>query len=232
MQSYLKNHNISASLLGALSILAVVKAFAATIDGYCIILPFYLAVFLLDLCAPILAVIAAAFTIVSSIISREVKFGLTVAWIAAILLMIVPGGHFQAIGAWLAVLQAGPVQVRDDARELMEKSEPMTYFGPTERPPFNKPLAWSQLPASLRAAHLEAVLVLKDYVFLGKYGTTALLRGYVVFREGADVWKDEPSITLLDGCGYCWRIRIVDGLYWYHGVPKEEEIPTFVTPLQ
>jgi hypothetical protein len=108
----------------------------------------------------------------------------------------------------------------------------MTYFGHRERYPFNNPLPMSRLPASIRATHIEAVLVLDDYVFLGKYGTTALLRGYVVFREEADVWKDKPSMTLLPGCASCWRIRIVDGLYWFHAVPQEDEISTFVSPLE
>ena len=74
------------------------------------------------------------------------------------------------------------------------------------------------------------VLVLDDYVLFEKHGLCCVFRGFIAFREGADLWANEGSYTLLNTCVDCWRIRIVDGLYWYHADPIDT--PIYVSPLE
>ena len=62
----------------------------------------------------------------------------------------------------------------------------------------------------------------EKYVFIEKFGLGGSFRGFIVFREGSDIWQDQQPITRLEGCSYCWKIRIINGLYWYHAAPVEE----------
>ncbi len=175
-----------------------------------------------------------AVVIIISKLDRKRKILASVGGVLLIAIGLIPTGHFMTLGALLSIQNANPEQIRHDARLLMDKYEPKTLFSNdrNQRYPFNNPIPKDQLPLSLQNENLNDVLVLDDYVFIEKFGVTALLRGFIVFREGADIWESEKTITLLDGCSYCWRIRVIDGLYWYHDVPREEEVPTFVLPLK
>jgi hypothetical protein len=60
------------------------------------------------------------------------------------------------------------------------------------------------------------VLILDNAVLIEKFGLGGRFRGFVVFPEGKDLWKDAPNAYLQSGCKDCWKIRITEGLYWYH----------------
>lgn len=154
--------------------------------------------------------------------------------VLSIAIGLIPTEHFMTIGALLSIHNANPTQIRNDARLLLDEYPAETLFSgnKNQRTPFNNPIPKNKLPLSLQNENINDVLVLSDYVFLEKFGATALFRGFIVFRKGSDIWKSEKAITLLDGCSYCWKIRVVDGLYWYHAVPGEKETATFAFPLE
>jgi len=231
MVDYIKNHKVGLLLTGIvlLTILRITIAFSSGYFGR-----FY---FLSPLCTETVRyifLIACAVVIIVSKLDRKKKRLVSVSGIFLIAIGMIPTGHFMTLGALLSMQNANPEQIRNDARLLMDEYEPKTLFSDdrNQRYPFNNLIPKNQLPLSLQNENLNDVLVLDDYVFIEKFGVTALLRGFIVFREGADIWKNEKALTLLHGCSYCWKIRVIDGLYWYHDVPREEEIPTFVLPLK
>jgi len=229
MMAYIKKHKLL--ILFALTIF---KILAHVYDGYFIaVIFFFFIIFFFTEIVRYTLIIGYLVTTIRSIFKRQFHLGFTVSWIALALLGLIPGGHFQTLGAVLSIYNADPQQFRDDARILMNEYEPMTHFGYfPERPPFDKPISKDKLSSSLLKVHIGDVLVLENYVFIEKYGLSGLFRGFIVFREGSDIWKNEKSITLQNGCNTCWKIRILDGLYWYHAEPFTEDIPTFTVPLQ
>jgi len=123
-----------------------------------------------------------------------------------------------------------PVQVRNDARILMDEYAPMTCIGyRRERYPCDNPVARDKLPTSIQRIHAGDVLILQDYILIEKFGLQGVFRGFVIFRKGSDLWKNEKPITYENGCMTCWKIRLIDGLYWYHAHPANP--PIFVSPL-
>jgi hypothetical protein len=167
-------------------------------------------------------------------LNRRSKVRVSVAIVLLIAVGLVPTGHFMTLGALLSIHNANPEQIRNDTRILLNEYEAKTYFSyeKNQRFFFSEPIPKNKLPPSLQNETINDVLVLDDYVFLEKFGLRGLFRGFIVFREGSDIWKNEKSITLLDGCGYCWKVRVIDGLYWYHAVPIEEEVATVAFPLK
>ena len=228
---YIKNHKVRFLLTG-IALLTILKLTIAFSSGYFGI--FYL---LSPLCTETVLyifIIVCAIVIIVSKLDRKKIILASVSAGFLIIIGLIPTGHFMTLGALLSIQNANPEQIRHDARLLINEYEPKTLFSNNrnQRYPFNNPIPKNQLPLSLQNKNFGEVLVLDNLLFIGKFGTTALLRGFIVFREGADIWKNEKRLKLLDGCNYCWKIRVIDGLYWYHDVPREEEVPTFVVPLK
>jgi hypothetical protein len=231
MADYIKNHKVGLLLTGIV-LLTLLKFAIAFSSGY-----FGRFYFFSPLCVEtvryILIMVCAVGIIVSKL-DRKQKILVSVSGVLLIAIGLIPTGHFMTLGALLSIDNAKPKQIRDDARVLMEEYEAKTYFSDqsNQRFFFSEPIPKNRLPPSLQNENLNEVLVLDDYVFLEKFGLRGLFRGFIVFREGSDIWKNEKSIMRLDGCSYCWRIRVIDGLYWYHAVPIEEEIATVAFPLK
>ena len=231
MADYIKNHKVGLLLTGIvlLTILRFAIAFASGYFGR-----FYFLSLLSTEIVRYIFIIVCALVITVSKLDRKQKIFVSVSGLFLIAIGLIPTGHFMTLGALLSMQNANPEQIRNDARLLIDEYESKTLFSDyrNQRYPFNNPIPKNQLPLSLQNKNFGEVLVLDDYVFIEKFGATALFRGFIVFRERADIWKNEKAVIRLDDCGSCWKIRVIDGLYWYHDVPRDEEVPTFVLPLK
>ena len=229
--AYIKNH-LLALLLAGIAILTIFRIAIAFSSGY--FGQFYDIFLICTDGIRYIFLVICAIVIIISMMNRKSKVLASASLIFLIAVGLISTGHFMTLGALLSIQNANPEQIRKDARLLMDKYQPQTIFSDNrnQRYPFNDPIPKSELPLSLQNENFNDVLVLDDYVFIEKFGVTALFRGFIVFREGADIWDAEKTITRLDGCSYCWKIRVLDDLYWYHDVPREEEVATFVLPLK
>jgi hypothetical protein len=136
-----------------------------------------------------------------------------------VIIGFLPKGHFYTLGGIASIYAVGPEQVRADARVLLDSYPPVTHFGYPHRAPLNNPLPLDDLPSSLNNEFFSEVLVLDNYVAIEKAGLEGVFTGFTVFREGYDPWIDEGRIVLQKTCNACWKIRIIDGLYWFHDDP-------------
>jgi hypothetical protein len=128
----------------------------------------------------------------------------------------VPLGHYETVGGLLSLIGADPYQASLDARHLADEYPVMTCFGFPQRHPCDDPVSPDQIPESIQQIHAsQSLLILTDYVLIEKFGLLGVFRGYIAFREGSDPWQNEKRISRLPGCDDCWKIRIVDGFYWY-----------------
>ncbi len=165
------------------------------------------------------------------IFTHQQQVSFTLLWIFIAVLGLIPKGHFETVGELLSIYNNNPSQVRADARTLMDEYAPMTCIGyQPERYPCDSPIPRNKLPSSIQRMHPGNVLILNDYILIEKFGLQGVFRGFVIFRDGSDLWKNEKSITLTSGCNTCWKIRISDGLYWYHADPSAP--PIFVSQLK
>jgi len=162
--------------------------------------------------AMLIYIIAIAWSTIN--IYRKLIFVAT--WFLLVLVGLIPRGHFVTLGALFSVYKDNPADVVADARKLKQAYEPMTCFGSPMRDPCDNPIPPVNLPLSIQKTFPAHVLILEDAVLIEKMGLGGLFRGFVVFPSGKDIWEDEPSIQLQKGCDSCWKIRIADGLYWYH----------------
>lgn len=231
MLGFIKN-NRSILLLAGIVLFTIFKISTAFNSGYS---GSFSDIFIL--CTePIRYILVASwgFFIITSPSNRKHKVFLSLALIFFISIGLIPTGHFMTLGALRSIHDANPIQVRDDARTLMDELEPPTHFtnDTNQRILFNEFIPKDRLPSSLQNENFNDILVVEDKVFIEKQGICCLFRGFIIFKEGSDIWKNEESVKLLDGCSYCWRIRVIDGLYWYHAVPTEEEINTVFHPLK
>jgi hypothetical protein len=224
MIAYIKNHWLALLLIGIV-VLTILRIEMPLYGGYTGTL--YLSLFCTEGIRYIFIIICAIAIPISGL-NRKRKVLTSLAVVLLIAVGLIPTGHFMTLGALLSLQNANPEQIRDDARILINQFESPTHFtnDTNQRILFNEFVPKDRLPLSLQNEVLNDILVLKDAVFIEKFGLSGQFRGFVVFREGSDIWKDEKPIALLDGCPNCWKMRIIDGLYWYHAVPTEEEIPT------
>jgi hypothetical protein len=170
-----------------------------------------------------------------SILKHQREMFFTVLWILLLLfgsvLNQIPQGHFETLGGLLSIQIANPKQVLHDSRVLIDEYQPMTCIGYNQqRFPCNNPIERDKLPDSIKKLHVGNVLILDNYVLIEKFGLQGVFRGFVVFREGADIWRNEKDVARQDGCNDCWKIRILDGIYWYHADPLDP--PIFISPLK
>src|SRR5215207_8430672 len=231
MIAYIKNHKLALLLVGII-LLTIVRITIPFYDGY-----FGSSFDIFLLCTEAIRyTVIVSFVIVTIISNLNLKRKALFALVTIFLIFagLVPTGHFMTLGALLSIRNASAEGIRDDARVLLKEYEAKTYFSDekNQRFFFSDPLPRSKLPLSFHNGNINEVLVLDDYVYLEKFGLRGLFRGFIVFRKGSDIWGTEEPITILDGCSYCWRIRIIDGLYWYHAVPTEEEVATVGFPLK
>jgi hypothetical protein len=223
------------------SLLLVVTALLLAIDLMLRILWGYtsgdiLTFFAMDVVAGILLIlitVCIAVTILS-IVKHQHWILFTFFWvfiaILGVLLNRIPIGHFETLGGLLSLYNASPDQILNDARTLGDEFAPMTCFGDTpQRYPCDNPISRDKLSSSIRNMHVRSVLILDDYILIEKFGLEGVFRGFVVFREGSDIWKNQDAITR-SGCGVCWKIRILDGLYWYTANPSDR--PIFIEALK
>lgn len=165
-----------------------------------------------------------------AIVKHQTKTVFTISWVFLFILGQIPKGHLDTVGAVLSILNANPDKVVQDARALANEYKPMTHFGYPHRDPLDNPLPPDQLPESIQSIHIGNVLIMEDHVLIEKHGLQGIFRGFVVFKESSDLWEHEKSIVLQNSCNACWKIRIVEGLYWYHADPSEG--PIYASPLR
>ncbi len=172
---------------------------------------------------------------IQAVIKRQHKLLFILSWIFLAIfgfaLSRIPMGYYETLGGLLSVYNADPDQVLMESRILVDEYRPMTCFGyQPQRHPCENAISRDKLPPAIQRMHVGNVLVLEDYVLLEKFGLQGVFRGFVAFRKGSDLWANEKTITRVNGCNVCWKIRIVDGLYWYHANPSDP--PVFVSSLK
>ncbi len=161
------------------------------------------------------AMLIYAIVIARSTISIQSKLLLASTWLFLVIIGLIPRGHFVTLGALYSVYESNPADIVADARRLMQEYKPMTCFGFPEREPCNEPIPSAELPLSFQKVIHGHVLILDNAVLIEKMGLQGIFRGFVIFPEGKDIWESEPSIQLQKDCNDCWKIRIIEGLYWY-----------------
>jgi hypothetical protein len=231
MAAYIKKHTL-ALLLAGIILLTVVRIAIPFYSGY--YARFYDLFLLCTEGLRYLLLVSCAIVIIGSALSRKHKVGVSAVIVLLIAIGLIPTGHYMTLGALLSIHNANPQQFRNDAREVLDAYGPKTLFSDSPQRSLDKydQLSRDKIPLSILRSHVGDALVLDEYMFIEKFGLNGLFRGFIVFREGSDIWRNEKSFTRLEGCNYCWKIRVVDGLYWYHAVPIEEEVATVAFPLK
>jgi len=221
-------------LLLAISLLIVLELVLSVLWGYMAgdFIIFILMKFIPALCNTL--IIISILVIVWTIIKRQHKLLLILGWIFLTTLSYVvdqiPIGHFETIGGVLSVYNSSPKKILDDARMLANEYPSMTCIGShPQRDPCASALPRDNIPPSIRKIYVGNILILKDYVLIEKFGLQGVFRGFVAFREGYDPWIKEASITRKN-CSDCWKIRIIDNLYWYSANPSSR--PTYIDPVK
>ncbi|KAF0106890.1 MAG: hypothetical protein FD146_2248 [Anaerolineaceae bacterium] len=222
---YIKNHKLALMLTG-IAILTILR----------IAIPFYsgysgkfsdLFLFFVEPFRYIL-IVSCTIIIITINLIRKRKVSAFLVVVFFIFIGLIPTGHFTTLGALLSIHNANPEQFRNDAREVLDEYGSNTIFSDSPQRVLNQydQFPRNKIPPSILRADVGDVFVLDEYILIEKFGLGGSFRGFIVFREGSDIWKNEKSYTLLEGCSYCWKIRIVDGLYWYHAAPVAEEDAT------
>jgi hypothetical protein len=226
--NYIKNHKVAlliALLIAGITILSIVKFAAEFYSGYLAATFYVMTLFSTEPIRYILIVICTIVVITIRELNKKHKSLTFVALALLLVIGLIPYGHFVTLGALLSINNANPEQFRDDARILFDEYGSNTKFSDSPQRVINRYALFprSKLPPSILRANIGDVFILEKYILIEKFGLGGSFRGFIVFREGADIWKSDKPITLLEDCSYCWKIRIIDGLYWYHAAPVEEE---------
>jgi hypothetical protein len=221
--NYIKNQRV-AVLFAVVIFFTAIKIVAAFYSGFSAA-PFDVFTFLFTEPIRYIFIIAC---LIAAIIKESIRKRKVLALIALALLILIgliPTGHYYTLGALLSIQNANPDQFRSEARTLMDQYGAKTKFSDDPPRVLNQyeQFPRSKIPLPILRAHIRDKFVFDKYIFIEKAGLGGSFRGFIVFRDGSDIWKDEKSVTLLEGCSYCWKIRIIDGLYWYHAAPVEEE---------
>jgi hypothetical protein len=223
MMNYIKSHKV-ALLIAGIIVFSVVKFAAEFYSGY-LAAPFWvMALFSTEPIRYILIAICVIVIITIKELNKKRKVLIFIALALLLAIGLIPDGHFVTLGALRSIDNANPEQFRDDAREMLNDYEPDTLFSDSPRRNLDQvQLPRNKIPPSILRANIGDAFILEKYMLIEKFGLGGSFRGFIVFREGEDIWKNDDSITRLEGCSYCWKIRITDGLYWYHAAPVEEE---------
>jgi len=207
IQRYLK-------LLVAIIIIEIMGKF---LSGYCLEDCDFSILILLMFPIRILLVILVFRQIIRDFISRSYEWKYVILSVLLIGISMVPKEHYSTFGKIAYMNNSDPTSVLDAARDMLDVYEPMTHFGRPHRTPFLNPRPLDEVPQKVKAVHKGEVLVLENAVLLkdGSLGFEPAFAGFVVFRERYDPWENDKQIVLDDFWYASWKIRIIDGLYWY-----------------
>jgi hypothetical protein len=174
----------------------------------------------------VMLLVALFIVAVRSITKKRHPVRIAISFIVIVGVSIIPSGNFDALGGLLSIYDSGPERILSDARRLLTEYPEMTHFSiQPKRYPLNHPIPKEELPSSIQDLNIVDVLVLDDSVLLEKHGLQGVFIGFIAFREDKDPWVEhKPYDLMLDACIDCWRIRIIDGLYWYHADPADPAI--------
>jgi hypothetical protein len=221
---YIKIRPVAFLIVGII-ILLIVKFAAEFYSGY-LAAPFWvMALFSTEPIRYILIAICVIVVVTIKEWNKKHKALISAALALLLVIGLIPAGHFITLGALSSIDNTDPNKFRDDARSLFDEYGSSTKFIDSPQRVINQYALFprSQLPSSILSANIADVFILEKHILVEKFGLGGSFRGFIVFRKDADIWKNDKPVTLLDGCSYCWKIRIVDGLYWYHAAPVEEE---------
>ena len=224
MMNYIKNHRVTILIFGIVA-LSIIKIASGFYSGYSAAPYYVMSLFSTEPIRYILIVICVVVVIIAKELSKKHKALIFIALALLLVIGLIPDGHFVTLGALRSIDNANPKQFRDDARILFDKDGSNTKFSDSPQRVIYQYALFprSELPPSILRANIGDVFILEKYMLIEKFGLGGSFRGFIVFKEGTDIWKNDKSVTRLEVCSYCWKIRIVDGLYWYHAAPVEEE---------
>jgi hypothetical protein len=223
MVKYIQDFRVPGLLVGIIT-LSIIKIMSEFYSGYFAVPFWVMALFSTEPIRYILIAICVIAVITTKQLVKKRKALILVALALVVVIGLIPDGHFITLGALRSIHNANPEQFRDDAREMLNEYEPDTLFSDSPRRNLDQvQVQRNKIPPSILRANIGAVFILKKYILIEKFGLGGSFRGFIVFREGEDIWKTDDSVTRLEGCSYCWKIRITDGLYWYHAAPVKEE---------
>ena len=213
-----------AFLIVGIIILSIVKIASGFYSGYSAVPYYVMSLLSTEPIRYILVVICAITVIITKELNKKRKALILIVLASLLVIGLIPDGHFVTLGALISIHNTNPEQFRDDAREMLNEYEPDILFSDSPQRNLDQvQLPRNKIPPSILKANIGDIFILKNYILIEKFGLGGSFRGFIVFREGTDIWKNDLSATRLEGCSYCWKIRIVDGLYWYHAAPVEEE---------
>ena len=213
-----------AFLIVGIIILSIVKIASGFYSGYSAVPYYVMSLLSTEPIRYILVVICAITVIIAKELNKKRKALILIVLASLLVIGLIPDGHFVTLGALISIHNTNPEQFRDDAREMLNEYEPDILFSDSPQRNLDQvQLPRNKIPPSILKANIGDIFILKNYILIEKFGLGGSFRGFIVFREGTDIWKNDLSATRLEGCSYCWKIRIVDGLYWYHAAPVEEE---------
>jgi hypothetical protein len=222
--NYINNHKV-ALLFVAIILFSIIRIATAFHSGYSARPYDALSIFVTEPIRYLLIVICVIVVVIAGELNRNRKALVFLALIILLIVGLIPTGHFVTLDALLSVRNANPEEFRDEARTLFIEYASNTMFSDRPQRVLNQYAVFprSKLPLPILRANIGDVFILKRYILIEKFGLGGSFRGFIVFREGADIWKNDKPVMLLAGCSYCWKVRIIDGLYWYHAAPVEEE---------
>jgi cytochrome c oxidase subunit IV len=201
-------------LLAATIVIEIVGYF---LDGYCLAFRDFNIILYFMFPIRILLVILVFRQIIRDIISRSYEWKYIILSVLLMGISMVPKEHYSTFGKIASMNNSDPTSVLGAARDMLDTYEPMTHFGRPHRTPFLNPRSLDEVPQKIKAVHKGEVLVLENAVLLenGSSGFEPAFEGFVVFGEGYDPWENEKQIVLDDFWYASWKVRIIDGLYWY-----------------
>ena len=224
MVNYIKNYRMTILIIGIMA-LSIIKIGSGFYSGYSAAPYYVMSLFFIEPIRYILIAISVVVVIIAKELSKKHKALIFITLVLLLAIGLIPDGNFVTLGALRSIDNANPKQFRDDARVLFDEYGSNTKFSDSPQRVINQYGLFprNKLPPSILSANIGDVFILEQYILVEKFGLGGSFRGFIVFKEGADIWKNDKPVTRLGGCSYCWKIRIVDGLYWYHAAPVEEE---------
>lgn len=222
--NYIKNHRVALLIVGII-VFSIIRIAAAFYSGYSAVPYYVMSLFSTEPIRYVLIIICVIAVIIAKKLSKNRKAIIFIALTLLLGIGLIPDGHFVTLGALLSIRNANPDQFRDETRILFDEYGSNTKFSDSPQRVIDQYALFprSKLPPSILRANIGDVFILEKYILVEKFGLGGSFRGFIVFPEGADIWKSDKSVTLLEGCSYCWKIQIIEGLYWYHAAPVEEE---------
>jgi hypothetical protein len=196
--NYIKNQRVALLFVGVV-IFTVIRIVTAFYSGYSAV-PYDVFSFLFTEPIRYILIIICVIVVIRTELSRNRKALAFVALTLLLIIGLVPTGHYVTLGALRSMDDANPEQFRDEARILFDEYGSNTKFSDSPPRVLNQYERFprSKIPLPMLRANIGDVFVLDKYVLIEKFGLGGSFRGFIVFREGADIWDDEKPITLLE----------------------------------